>query len=196
MIRLFDPEGLKAVEYKSTYPELGETKEFESFPGKELIFVWYYANATSPLINIKDDKKRVGEALRFSGYNPDPAERETLLNRNFTERVEAAINKMGSYQPGVRYLGWKMLKNIFDQYNELVNDGVAGFTKVLKNGDSIETVLDISTWVTLSKQIAVAMPDLIKRIEEGFGVSVSGISSEEEEGSSMHREWNLNLQEK
>ena len=82
-IRLFDPTGLRPVDYKATYPEMKRIKEFESIPGTQLIFIWYFANATSPLADIKDKYKRVEAAISRAGYNPEPTEHEKLLKLQF-----------------------------------------------------------------------------------------------------------------
>jgi len=192
-IRLFDPTGLKAVDYKATYPELARTEEFESMRGNELIFVWYYANATSPLIDIKDESKRVTEAIKASGYNPDPDDYEKLLKLQFPPGIEAAIEKMSSYMPGARYFGWKALKNIFDQYQDIANMTPSDFTKKVGSGDTAETITDYAAYSTVTGTVSKALADLIHRLEEGFGISVTGkVSDSEEESNAILRDWNLN----
>jgi len=177
MIRLFDPTGLKAMDYKSTYPELARTTEFESLSGTELMFVWHYANATSPLIDL-DENTRVKEALGRSGFMPSPTEKEKLLKLQFGERLEHAIEKMGTFNPGVRYFGWKSLKTIFSQYQEIAQM-------------SPDELGELDDYVNITTKIAKAMPDLMEKLEEGFGISMSA-TEEEEEGTAMLRDWNLN----
>ena len=198
-IRLFDPTGLRPVDYKATYPEMKRTKEFESIPGIELIFIWYFANATSPLVDITDKHKKVDEAIRRSGYSPGPDEHEKLLKLQFPPHIEAAIEKMSSYLPGARYFGWRALKNIFDQYQDIASRGPESFKKKVGSeeneaGDMVPIMeIDYNAYTNTSTKISTAMPGLISSMEEGFGISITGVvSDDEEEGNSQLREWNLN----
>ena len=193
-IRLFDPTGIKPVDYKSKYPELKRTPEFESLRGTELIFVWYFANATSPIVDITDDNKRVKEALHLSALTPEPVEYENILQLNFTERMEAAIEKMGFYQPGARYYGFKSIKAIFDQYQEIAQMGTAAFKKSTGSGEEKTEEVDYNAYTNTTTKISAELPKLIARMEEGFGLTITGASEAEEEGQSLLRPWNLERQ--
>ena len=57
MIALFDPRGIPTSDYKQRYPELGRIDEYRPLSSNELVFVWWFANPTSPLM-----KKPLSEA--------------------------------------------------------------------------------------------------------------------------------------
>jgi len=191
---MFDPEGLKAVDYKSTYPELASISEFEDLGGRELIFVWYYANATSPLLRLEENK-RVEEAMKLSGIKLSPEYIERYLKLQFGETLERAIAKMSSFLPGARYLGWQAIKAIFDQYIDIAHAGTSSFTKSVGSGEEKEDVIDYSAYTTTTSKISASLPNLIARLEEGFGISTSLTSGEDEdESTSIFREWVLNKQ--
>lgn len=185
-MRLFDPMGLKPQDYKNKYPELETTPEFESLSGTELIFVWYFANATSPIIDILDKDKRVVEALDKSGYMP--ANKEQFLKLRFGEKMEQAIMKMSSFIPGARYFAWKAIKNTYRNYIEILNRDPSEFTKAVGKGEDVITEEDLGTYTNITTKITAALPDLINQLEEGFGVTINA-SEEEEEGSSILRNW-------
>jgi hypothetical protein len=100
-ITLFDPTGIKPDDYRHKYPELDRASEFAELPARALIFVWFYANPTSPLVlDIQDEYERVKEALKKSGFNPSKIERERMENLQFDDKFATAIKKMGSFDPG------------------------------------------------------------------------------------------------
>lgn len=193
-IRLFDPEGIRAADYKSVYPELGKAPEFESLSGAKLIFVWHFANKTSPLRRIVDDSKRVEEALDLSGWKLSAENRAQILKLNFGETLEKAIERMVSYEPGARYWGRETLKTIFERYNDIIEQGPDAFKKTTGQGDAKIEETDINAYVTVSSKIAIALPGLIDKMEEGFGISITGTEEEGDDSKSILRDWNINRQ--
>ena len=193
IVRLFDPEGIDPRNYKTMYSELAETPEFESFGGRELLFIWYYANPTSPIIDMKNSE-RVQEAFKLSGWKPAPAEKERLLKMSFTDKMEKAIETMGNYEPGARYVAWMMVKKMFDEYQKMVTEGKTYFTqdKFDKEGNKTGEVFDHRAYVAATKDIQVQLPSLIDKLEKGFGISIikKDESDEELEGGTMIRMWN------
>jgi hypothetical protein len=190
-ILLFSPIGVKSRDYKSKYPELAGCKEFESFTGKELGFIWWYANATSPITDLKDEE-RVKEAIKRSGYNPEPAEYERLVDLNFSERFDIAADKMKSFIPGARFFGWRALKNIFKQYQDIASKQPADFIKKVGSGENATEETDYAAYTRVTSDVIKNMPLLIQRLEEGFGINISDISDEDEEGGvAQFREWHL-----
>jgi len=195
-LRLFNPEGLKAVDYKAAYPELERTPEFEHMKGSELMFVWYYSNATSPLMEIIDREERVVEALKRSRFNPEPSEYERMLKLQFSEQLEIAIGKMSSYLPGARYLGWKALKAIFDQYQEIASKGTDYFKKTVGTGEDAVDEVDYSAYTNTTTKIVAALPGLIQRMEEGLGISMAGSSEDGDDVHGIHSTWFINRQDR
>ncbi len=194
-LRLFDPEGIKPSEYKNTYQELKRIPEFDNMAGSELIFIWHFANKTSPLMTITDQSKRVEKALSLSGWRISPEQEEKILKLQLGEGRERAVEKMSSFDPGARFLGHQALRTIFERYNEIIEKGPAGFKKIVGSGDDKEEIIDYAAFVNTSAKISSTLPDLINKMEEGFGVSIAGnIADDDDEGVSFHREWNLEKQ--
>lgn len=189
-MKIFDPTGIKAQDYKVKYPELGRTPEFEGLTGTELIFVWYYANATSQFIDLKEEK-RVVEALKESGLLPP--NKEKFLDLQFGETLESAIEKMSSYIPGARYYAWKAIKNTYQNYIDILSMGPGDFTKSSGKGEDAITETDFNAYSNITTKITEALPGLIERLEEGFGVTINA-SEEEEEGSAILRNWHQDRQ--
>jgi hypothetical protein len=196
-ISLFDPRGIKAENYRSRYPELDRVPEFSDLLSKALIFVWWYANPTSPLvIGIPDDYERVQEALRMSTYTPSKTEKENILKLQFNSSMAVAIKKMSEFDPGARYKGYKMIKTIFDHYEKLIEQGPDAFIATEGSGNKAVTYIDYPRYVTTSAKIAEEIPSLLAKLEEGFGiVDISGKQKDGDEGASSIRDWHMSKED-
>lgn len=195
-IRIFDPTGIKAEDYRHRYPELSRTEEFAELHAKALIYVWHYANQSSPcVLYIHDDYERSVEALKRSGFNPSKVEKERLLSLQFDSQMALAIKKMSEFDPGARFLAYKMIKNIYDHYQTIIDLGPEAFevtTKVGKGEEAIETKeIDYKRYVDVSAKISDELPGLLTKLEEGFAiVNIAGDEIVEDEASTM-RDWHM-----
>lgn len=185
---IFDPRGIKPEEYKIKYPELKRVKELDALPIKTLIFVWWYANPTSPIVN-KDKDKRVIEALNKSGWSPGKKEREDIEALRFPENIALAVDKMSAIDPGARYKAYRMVHSIFKEFNDIIETGVEGFVvKTIEgkgeNREEVETV-DRFRYVQTASKIAETLPSLIKAAEEGFGIKIKGEDDEDIDGTNF-----------
>lgn len=189
-IRIFDPQGVKPEDYRNRYPELTRTAEFDNIPPKGLIFIWFYANQTSPLVlYTSDDYERAEEALKRSGFNPGKVERDRILKLQWDSAFAEAIKKMNSFDPGARYKAYCMIKNIFDHYEKLIAQGPGAFQTTEGEDDKVITYTDHKRYVDVSAKIADELPGLLTKLEEGFAiVTVTGEEVEAGENSDMH-EW-------
>jgi hypothetical protein len=190
-IRLFDPTGLKPDDYRHRYPELEREPVFAELSASALIFVWWYINQSSPLVmEIPDDYERVAEALKRSKYNPSKAERENILRLQFDTGMAEAIKKMSEYLPSMRYQSYKMIANIFNHYQDVIKQGPTAFVTTEGRGDNKVEYTDYARYVTTSARIAEEIPNLLVRLEEGFGIlNIQGEEIVEEGGASSLREW-------
>lgn len=198
IVRLFDPEGMDPKDYKDRYPEIKETPEFKELSGRQLVFIWYYANPTSPIIGILENKERVKEALKISQWRPPQGTKERVLRLQFDERLGEAVERMGKYEPGPRYIAYMGIKKVFEEYKRILAMGEDSFKKVTKNkeGDETSEEIDYAKYVKVTTDIANEYPKLIEKLERGFGISViqRGGEDEEMEGGNFIREWNLDKQ--
>jgi hypothetical protein len=190
-IKLFNPEGVKPDDYRHKFPELERTEEFNELSAQALIFVWYYSNPTSELvIGIPDDNERVVEALKKSKYNPSKAERENIVRLQFDTSMAEAIKKMSNFDPGIRFKSYKMIANIFNHYEALIEKGPDAFVTTEGRGDNKVEYIDHARYVTTSARIAEEIPSLLAKLEEGFGIiDITGNEVIEEGGVSSLRDW-------
>lgn len=186
-IRIFDPSVCKADDYIHKYPELARIPVFTGLSSRALIFVWWYANPTSPLvITVVDDYTRVDEALKASGYNPGSTEKKKILSLQFDSDMAEAIEKMREFDPGLRYRGYQMIRKVFDNFEEIIDGGITKFAVVTINKDGSETSdTDFKRYVDTNTKIIETIPELIQKLEEGFGVVDADIQSDESENNAL-----------
>jgi len=195
-IKIFDPSGIKAEDYKHRYPELERISEFDELSAKALIFIWHYANPTSDLVLYEhDDYARVAEALKRSGFNPGKGEKDRILSLQFDSNMAIAIRKMGNFDPGARFKAYMMIKNIYDHYQSIIDLGPNVFVTKETSGkgeDATTTELvDYKRYVDVSAKIADELPGLLTKLEEGFAiVNITGEEVKEDESSVM-RDWHM-----
>lgn len=191
-IRIFDPQGVKAEDYRHRYPELQRVVEFDGLHPKGLMFVWFYANQTSPLVlYVPDDHERAEEALKRSGYNPGKVEREKMLNLQWDSQMAAAIRRMSEFDPDARFKAYKMVRNIFDHYETIIQMGPEAFQTSTVEGKGDKTVTtqytDYKRYVDVSAKVAEELPGLLSKLEEGFAiVTVTGEEIELGSNSDLH----------
>jgi hypothetical protein len=176
-IHVFDPRNVRTEEYRSKYPELHKIPEFADLPVRELIFVWWMSNPTSPLVKkLKDTKQRVLAALQESGYNPGKDATERMMNGVFSENVAVAMDRMSKVDASTRNRARTMVENIMKNYEEIIN-----------NKESVKSLEkdEQKKYVDLTAKITDALPMLIEKLEIGFGVTQRGGKDDGTEGTSV-----------
>jgi len=193
-IRIFDPSNCKPEDYRHKYPELERVPEFENIAPRALIFAWWYANKSSDLVlYTSDDYERAEEALKRSGFNPGKIEREQILKLQFNSALAVCIKRMAEFDPGARYKAYKMIRNIFDHYETLIQLGPEAFQTSTVEGKGDKTVttqyIDYKRYVDVSAKISEELPGLLTKLEEGFAVvTIAGEEIEAGKNSDLH-EW-------
>lgn len=167
-LTLFDPRGINPTDYKAKYPELQQIREYKDLSYTHLIFVWWYANPTSPLvIREVDPEVRVRVAVDRSGLDKkiSKADLTKYLSLNFPEDITEAFNRSHKLMLSTRVQARELMMAIFDNYSQIKD--IQNFTETDKDGNGL---VDYTKYITTSTKIADVMPLLIQRIEEGFGV--------------------------
>ena len=93
---------------KREYPEYDDYPEFTKLDSADLMFVWAWANRTSPFLDIVEEK-RCGPCCDFDFKNPhkNTARKEawgagTGTAPKFPEEIKNAIRRMELFNPGMR----------------------------------------------------------------------------------------------
>jgi hypothetical protein len=188
-----DGRPLKPEEYMMEYPELTRRDETKNMRGIELMWCWYYASNES--IYVKDKKShkdRCGSVtdLVFKKINKNRSyeiDKIELLKDGVIPRDwSRAIEFFKSRDTETRSRAKDIIDKMFDEYEKVVELGIEGFKVVDKDGNS---TIDYNKFSTTMRSIKAELDDLVKKKEEGFGVSTHfiGLNESETEGDYWNR---------
>lgn len=180
MIALFDPRGIPTGDYKQRYPELGRIDEYRSLSSIQLVFVWWFANPTSPLLQKPiSEEERSEEALKRCGlYNAlSKEDRIRYISLRFPEAVNTAIQHTLKLRPDIRQEANELLENVFKNYKDLSN---------INKFKDAEGGVDYSAYITTATKASANLPGLIKQIEEGYGITTVSADMEDESEAANH----------
>lgn len=169
---LFGPRNEKDLGRQ--YPELKKEPEFKDLTTGELLFTWWYANATSPLIidDTLSDKQRIMAAYdqSFKKTSADNDRKSNYFSSIFPDRVKTAIEKMKSFNPSARIRSRIMIEKMMNQFEKLINVSEDDFIEHDEGGKKKINWTGRNSYVTSAKNISEMLPTLIRQLEEGFGV--------------------------
>jgi len=164
MQEVFVPQNTRSL--RSTYPELNNYPEFDKLPDKELKFCWWFACQSSPLVHgdvaIQNDQKRaIAAAERVWGANLSQKKYKEISSLDFDSRMIVAIEKMTHFQAGNRSKAKLAIEKAFDNLVEIAKTPLS----------EIKEISDKRAYVSTIKEINDLLPKVVRRMEEGFGVS-------------------------
>lgn len=152
---LFAPDGSRPL--TESYPELNEVPIFRKIGVKDLKFVWYY---TILYNHITPERERVLMSISESyGIAISDEEKNRLVGGNWNSDMREAVDKMASYNLSPRLKIKKMVEQIFNEYQTILNKG---------SSDEVE---ENQKYVALTKNIVDIAPQMLKSIETNLGVS-------------------------
>jgi len=99
-VLLFGPQTGKDL--RRQYPELANVPEFKKLTLQEMLFVWHYANPTSPIASENNDRIRRTKAYAAAFKEEDTLREEKYQAGNFPDSVKIAIEKMRQYEDALR----------------------------------------------------------------------------------------------
>lgn len=159
---LFEPSGR---DMKLDYPDLAAIEEFEKLSTRELKFVWYVGNRTSPLAKMgKRDRLKKAASLAWGGYHAQRDEVTELASGKIPDKILKAIDRMSRFSPSVRLKAKFMQEYIFEQMQSII---------LLTPQEMNEMDADErKKYVDLSLKVSSEIPELVERMESGEAVKV------------------------
>ena len=159
---LFEP-GDKDIRIE--YPELAEVEEFADLKTAELLFVWYYANRSSPFYYVKNDRHKISNCIYHSfGKELTKEDKGKYQSRNFPQKIRDAIERMEHYNPSVRLKAKLTIERIFLNLQNMTE-----VSKEMKEDMDSDLALR-KQYVELSTKVAQDIPGIVRQLEEGFGI--------------------------
>ena len=104
------------------YPELKDYEIFTKITKRDMIFVWYLSNRTSPIIK-EPKKKRIKLACEYA-YPKKTLENNDRIrgiyeNADFPEEIVEAIDVMASFNPSFRMRAKLLNEHNFERLQSL-----------------------------------------------------------------------------
>src|ERR1700748_130986 len=168
---LFGPKENKSL--LRMYPELGNESAFKDLRNDDLLFVWYYANASSPIDPDLSDSVRAGMSAEIAfKKNKDKIKKFSALS--FDEDIKKAIERMRKYSPEARAIAKRIAQTTLNNYLKLVDINIDDFQSINKDGIKETDWSGRNHYVNSAAKINEVMPDLLDQIEGGYGVETKG----------------------
>jgi hypothetical protein len=166
--KLFVPESGRDL--RKTYPELMKYDEFKELSQQDMLFVWKFALGYKDL-SMNDRRER---SFREAYREPNSAKDKAIYNQKLKDMIEGAgpeeirvaIKKMGEFNISYRMRSKMMLDKAFIKLEELMDVKDSD----LKDKDGISDIQKRLQYSTLLINITKALPDLIEKAEEGYGI--------------------------
>lgn len=169
-ITLFGPKNEKDL--KRQYPELGEYKEFAGLTSSELLFSWYYANPTSPLVkdDTLSDKQRAIGAVNAAMPKLSQDAKEAYFSLNFPDNVKRAVDRWRKFDPTVRARAKAIVEMALENMEKLVKVDLNDFIEYDDNGNKQTNWTGRNSYINSVAKMSDTLPQLIAQVESGFGV--------------------------
>lgn len=158
---IFAPRGIKDL--RSYYPELFEYPEFkpQAIKHHDLLFVWWYACACSPLYD-RDDKEKLEECIHLAYPN---AQQRAAKTAEFTHKIPdniiSAAKRMGTFNTHQRIENYIYTRTVRDNCKAMLGQDVS-----LMDSDEKDA------WATRAPKLWKLLEETTRTIERGaFGVS-------------------------
>lgn len=147
---------------KVEYPELAKTPEFIDLTDKELRFVWYYSNPTSPIAG-KQKKAKLIESINmaFNGQIDEDLKLK-LVNGKIPDYLNAAIERMKLVSTSIRTQAKLYLNQAFDNIQKIIHID----PEILEGLDYSQK----KHYLELMLKVQDELPKLVDKIERGFSV--------------------------
>lgn len=160
---------------RKTYPELDNIEEFKGLRSLDVKFCWYYSVFYS---DEKSHQKRIANSINQSYRDTmDHADRERYLKGDFPDSIRTGIKKFESFDIGSRLRSKFIAERQLDAFEKLSDTDVNSVGMVLIYGEDGSTALgekrdwnQVSAFVNAMVKINESIPDLLKNVEQGYGV--------------------------
>lgn len=170
-VLMFEPSNR---DMKIDYPELAEIDEFKDLSSRQLKFVWYVANRTSPLAGIKGIKRlKVAASTAWGNYHTKKQEAKEYAEGKYPDEIKAAIDVMASFIPSVRLKAKFMQEYIFDKMQSIIMVSETDMNDM--DADEKKKYTD------LALKVSSELNSVVDRLENGYGVKVKKTNQKENE---------------
>lgn len=159
---VFGPMTTRSLRHQ--WPELKMVDAFEALPDDDLLFVWWYANRTSPFEEIENPVNRCKASIHLA-YRRDSTKIEARLKQwetlDFGHTISNAIQAMMSFDPDHR------IQAYIDDMHMLRQ-----LQSVMRKDVSEADVAEFTEWSKAVREARKLRDEIVARLELGaHGVS-------------------------
>lgn len=182
-ILLYGP--MEDKDLKRQYPELLLIKEFSALGARDLLFVWWLSNPTSPIVLLRGEDEHTKRTLAIKqvyGKTITGDKLDSFTSGNFPEKIKLAIERMRLVEPGIRAKAKMMTMKMMENFEKMVEVDMDDFDTIVKEpgtGKIISRETNFTArnnYINSCAKISETLPNLIKQSEEGFGIVEVGES--------------------
>jgi len=165
---------------RRTYPELAKVEEFKNMNPLDVKFCWYYGIFYG---DEENHERRVKQSVAHSWRDGiDKKRLERLVARDFPDDINLAVKRFESFDIGSRIRAKFAAERILYGFEKLVDTDVdtVGVVKIYGEGPESDTTLgekrdwnQVNAYVNSMVKINDSLPELLKRVEESFGIRSS-----------------------
>lgn len=170
---IFGP--VQARSLRNQWPELKTVDALDALPDDDLVFVWWYANRTSPF-EMFDDVKRAKLSIGIA-YRNDTVKLEARMkmweNLDFGHQISSAIKAMMSFDPDHRIQAYVDDMHMLKQLQSVMRKDV-----------SEADVAEFTEWSKAVREARKLRDEIIARLEMG----AHGVTALELDGSDPLKE--------
>ena len=157
-------------DYLDKYPELKDNEDCSKLNSIELMWCWYYGSSESLFVKSYDDKKKRAYAITDYLFSQNDVyiekkTKEELYAGNISHLWYKVIDFFKSVNTDIRLGAKLMVEQMYEQYKYILGQGTEAFNE--------DGVINWKEYTATTIRIKDQLPDIIKTIEMGFGVSSS-----------------------
>lgn len=199
-IVLFGPRNGKSL--IRLYPELNKDEHFKTMSADDLHFAWLMGIKGSPVSDDMPDNIRSRTAAA-KAYEKNPEKKLNYgTNQDYTDEIKVAIKKFQAMSPDARLIAKQMTQKTFQKFQQLLDVDVENdfkITKTVGRGEDKEEITEMDwtgrkQYADSAIKIIESLPELIKKIEEGYGITEKGKTEDDVAGRTINRYHQLNSQ--
>jgi hypothetical protein len=171
-LKLFEPKG---IDLRLDYPELSDIPEFMDLESpSDLLFVWWYANRTSPIIKLERQQRWLEAAKKAYGvHGIERGEVKKMMEGKVPEKIKMAIEVMTKFNPHIRLRAKFADQAAYDEIIEMINISELDKATIMADAD-LMTKRTNFLFSANSK-----LPDMVARIERGYSVTLKNKKGED-----------------
>ena len=196
-IILYGPRSGKSL--RRLYPDINDDPIFKKLAAEDLLFAWYVGIPGSPIDHQMPENVRWRTASAKCILNND-AKKQKFGMGDFEDDVKQAIREFEKKSPEARLLAKKMTQDTFSKFQKLLQVDVEKdflVTKKIGKGEDAEEITEMDwsgrkSYVDSATKIIEALPELVRKIEEGFGITETKKKEEQVVGNKENDKYQQN----